>query len=99
MSVVAVGWLFFRADSMEHAMRLISAAVRHSDPVWAGSHIRSVLMGLALVAGCDLFLRSFAWDRVSRWSPGARALLQGVLLACIVARWGRETPNFIYFQF
>ena len=99
MSVVAVGWLFFRADSMEHALGLIAAVVRHPDPVWTGSHFRAVLVGLALIAGCDLFLRSFAWDQVSRWPAGARAVLQGVLLACIVARWGRETPGFIYFQF
>jgi len=99
MTVVVVGWLFFRSDSLSHALGLISAGLRGPDPAWGSTHLRAVMVGWAMIAGSDWFLRTVDWERASRWPAWSRVGLQGALLACIVARWGRETPNFIYFQF
>lgn len=99
LSVVGIGWLFFRATSLKQAFGMMDAAWTRPGPSWGHSYLIAVTIGVAMVALSDAFQRRFPWDRVGQWSWKRRAMFQGLLLAFIVARWGKEAPSFIYFQF
>jgi len=99
LSVVGVGWLFFRATSLSHAFSLLEAWWKGQPPPWAGSYALAVVPAIAAIFAMDVFNRRFPWDRVVRWPMTARVGIQALLLVFIVARWGREASPFIYFQF
>jgi len=97
--VVGVGWLFFRATSLNHAFEMITSIWSKPAPLWESSYLLSVGIGVAMFAICDGFQRRYPWEQVAQWSWKRRAILQGVLLTFVIARWGKEAPSFIYFQF
>jgi len=47
----------------------------------------------------DVFNKHFDWERVSAWPWLLRIGVKSILLVFFVARWGKEPPSFIYFQF
>ena len=99
MSVVGIGWLFFRATSLSHAWNMIQSSWQAPAPAWTSSYMLAVAFGLMLVAIYDWIHSRISWERARAWPWVARVTIQGILLALIVARWGKEPPSFIYFQF
>lgn len=97
--VVGVGWLFFRATSLKQAFDLIESTWSKPAPLWEFSYLVAVGIGVAMLALCDGFQRKYSWEQVSNWSWKRRSIIQGILLAFVIARWGKEAPSFIYFQF
>ena len=97
--VVGVGWLFFRATSLKHAFDMIESVWSKPAPFWQSSYSVAVGIGVAMLALCDGFQRKYSWEQISNWSWKRRSIIQGVLLAFVIARWGKEAPSFIYFQF
>jgi hypothetical protein len=97
--VVGIGWLFFRATSLKHAFDMIESVWSKPAPFWQSSYLVAVGIGVAMLALCDGFQRKYSWEKVSNWSWKRRSIIQGVLLAFVIARWGKEAPSFIYFQF
>lgn len=99
LSVVSLGWLFFRATSVGQALGLLQAIWTRPAPAWAFSFAWAVVPGLAAIALSDLFHRRFPPEVVADWPWGRRAAIQGALLIAIVAQWGKVPPGFLYFQF
>lgn len=99
LSVVSLGWLFFRATSIGQALGLVQAIWNRPAPVWAFSYAWAVAPGLAAIGAMDLFQRRFPPEVVAGWPWGRRAAIQGALLIAIVAQWGKVPPGFLYFQF
>jgi D-alanyl-lipoteichoic acid acyltransferase DltB (MBOAT superfamily) len=99
MSVVGFGWLFFRASSVSHALEMIQAVARDRPPSWSTNYALAVSFGLLAVWFYDVFNQHFHWERVSAWPWSLRVVVKSILLVFIVARWGKEPPSFIYFQF
>ena len=99
MLVVGLGWLFFRATSVSHAWAMIQSVVNDQPPNWSTDYALAVSFGLLVVWFYDVFNKHFHWERVSAWPWSLRVGVKSVLLVFIVARWGKEPPSFIYFQF
>ena len=99
MLVVGLGWLFFRATSVSHAWAMIQAVVNDQPPNWSTDYALAVLFGLLAVWFYDVFNKKFNWERVSAWPWLLRVFVKSILLVFIIARWGKEPPSFIYFQF
>jgi D-alanyl-lipoteichoic acid acyltransferase DltB (MBOAT superfamily) len=100
LSTVGYGWLLFRAGSMERVVELHRALVSWRSPDWLGPFAVGVAawwLPLALV-------QCWQWRRRNLLAPlrapvWQRCLLQGTLLAALLAFWERETVPFLYFQF
>jgi alginate O-acetyltransferase complex protein AlgI len=97
---VCLGWLFFRAESLDQARRILClmAGGLHFDP-WAWSALTELLSySLPLVAFQALqAFKGEAW--VLRSAP---PLLQGAVFGALfylVALYGAVSDAFIYFQF
>ena len=99
MTVVGFGWLLFRARSFSHVMHLLLDPAQGVSPAWGPSCARALIPLLLVLALVDCVYRFLPWSRVARWSALQRGALQGAVLLCILARWGRQPPSFIYFQF
>ena len=99
LSLVSLGWLFFRAPSIGQALGLVQAIWNRPAPVWAFSYAWAVAPGLAAIGAMDLFQRRFPPEVVAGWPWGRRGAIQGALLIAIVAQWGKVPPGFLYFQF
>ncbi len=99
LSVVSLGWLFFRAPSIGEALRLLRAIAEQPAPAWAFSYAWAVVPALAAIGLSDLFHRRFPPEVVASWPWSRRAAIQGILLIAIVAQWGKVPPGFLYFQF
>jgi len=99
MLVVGLGWLFFRATSVSHAWDMIQAITVDQPPSWSTNYALAVSFGLLAVWFYDVFNKHFDWERVSAWPWLLRIGVKSILLVFIVARWGKEPPSFIYFQF
>ena len=99
MLVVGLGWLFFRATSVSNAWAMIQAVSQDPAPSWSTDYTLAVSFGLLAVWVYDRFNQRFPWERVSAWPWSMRVLVKSTLLVFIIARWGKEPPSFIYFQF
>lgn len=99
MMVVWLGWLLFRATSVSHAWEMIQAVSNDQPPVWSANYALAVSLGLIAVWFYDIFNEHFNWERVRTWPWLLQVAVKSVLLVFIIARWGKEPPNFIYFQF
>ena len=99
MMIVSLGWLFFRATSVSHAWAMIQAVINDQAPSWSADYAIAVSFGLLAVWIYDVFNKRFPWEKVSAWPWTTRVLVKSILLVFIVARWGKEPPSFIYFQF
>lgn len=99
MIFVGVGWLFFRATSLEQVSSMLGAMGNSDNPVWILGYTRAVLIGVAALLLMDIVHRRIPLDRMVQWPTWARGLVQGLLLIFIIAKWGKQPPAFIYFQF
>jgi len=99
MLVVGLGWLFFRATSVSHAWAMIQSVVNDQPPNWSTDYALAVSFGLLSVWFYDVFNKKFNWERVIAWPWLLRVFVKSILLVFIIARWGKEPPSFIYFQF
>ena len=99
MLVVGLGWLFFRATSVSHALGMMRAIANDPPPSWSTNYALAVSFGLLAVWFYDVFNKYFHWERVSTWPWLLRVVVKSILLVFIIARWGKEPPSFIYFQF
>jgi alginate O-acetyltransferase complex protein AlgI len=99
LSVVSLGWLFFRAPSIGEALRLLRAIADQPAPAWAFSYAWAVVPALAAIGLSDVFHRRFPPEVAAAWPWSRRAAIQGILLIAIVAQWGKVPPGFLYFQF
>jgi len=99
MMVVGLGWLFFRDTSVSHAWAMIQAVCQDPPPSWSNDYALAVSFGLLAVWFYDVFNKYFHWERVRAWPWSLRVVVKSILLVFIVARWGKEPPSFIYFQF
>lgn len=99
MMVVGLGWLFFRATSVSHAWDMVQAVAKDQPPSWSNDYALAVSFGLLAVWFYDVFSKYFHWERVRAWPWSLRVVVKSILLVFIVARWGKEPPSFIYFQF
>jgi alginate O-acetyltransferase complex protein AlgI len=95
MLFVFFGWLLFRADSLRHALALISQLATTNTPIWFGEFVLVlILFSLPLIIS-EIYLRkhpiaNFGWPT---------ALLEGACLIAILLFWERAKTPFIYFQF
>ena len=99
MLIVSFGWLFFRAPSVSHAWAMIQAVKHVPAPSWSTDYAIAVSFGLLAVWVYDVFNRRFPWEKVIVWPWSMRVFVKSILLVLIIARWGKEPPSFIYFQF
>ena len=99
MLIVGLGWLFFRATSVSHALGMMRAIANDPPPSWSANYALAVSFGLLAVWIYDVFNKHFHWERVSTWPWLLRVVVKSILLVFIIARWGKEPPSFIYFQF
>ncbi len=98
--LVALAWVFFRAESLGAALEYLSRIAR----LQGGSTDRSAVALLALAAIAVLLI-----DRVQQrardhtpmlgWSPAARGLAYGLMVVPIVIFSGGAPVPFIYFAF
>jgi D-alanyl-lipoteichoic acid acyltransferase DltB (MBOAT superfamily) len=99
MLIVSFGWLFFRAPSVSYAWAMIQAVKHVPAPSWSTDYAIAVSFGLLAVWVYDVFNRRFPWEKVIVWPWSMRVFVKSILLVLIIARWGKEPPSFIYFQF
>jgi alginate O-acetyltransferase complex protein AlgI len=98
--LVAIGWIFFRAESLTEAMGFLGGIVAARPGLPSVDTLILVGSALALIALIDLAQRNAADHEVMlRWRPSWQGLAYaGLLLAIVVFAGGPKTP-FIYFQF
>jgi hypothetical protein len=99
-SVVAIGWLLFRAPDMTTAWAMLRALPRWETVAWAGTGLGYLLwfvVPMLVLDGIQRRRGSAEWG--SRLSPWQRALLLGALIYAIALAWSREPASFLYFQF
>ena len=93
--VVTVAWVFFRADSLTHALQFLSRWVDMSGANPTSQMLMTSLVLAAAVVGDWLLQRG-------RFYPKPKSLRWGLYLAiatCVVLGWNDEANQFIYFQF
>ena len=96
-TAVTIAWVFFRADSLEHAVtylthpfdNLIYGGVRRAWPA---------ILTIGLLVSVDYFLQKQA---LPKWfqSRALRILAYGFIGTLIALRLGKANASFIYFQF
>jgi D-alanyl-lipoteichoic acid acyltransferase DltB (MBOAT superfamily) len=99
-SVVAIGWLLFRAPDMTTAWAMLRALPRWESVAWAGTGLGYLLwfvVPMLVLDGIQRHRESADWG--SHLSPWPRALLLGALIYAIALAWSREPASFLYFQF
>ena len=93
--VVTVAWVFFRADSLTHALQFLSRWVDMSGANPTPQMLVTSLVLAAAVVGDWLLQRG-------QFYPKPKSLRWGLYLAiatCVVLGWNDEANEFIYFQF
>ena len=101
---VSVAWVFFRADSVSHALQMLLGLFVNPKGFWADDIPQA--WGLVLIALCVGGLSPWAADLqrkatvyLERLSPRWGVMVLTILL-CAVLFYGPEgVPNFIYYRF
>lgn len=112
---VNLAWIFFRADSLESAMQMLSilfSPVAWSEALGSIANPLSLAVGMsstefvlsfyliAILIALDLLFRDRGIDRVtSGWGFQARWVLSWVFLSHLLLLAPSSTGSFIYFQF
>jgi D-alanyl-lipoteichoic acid acyltransferase DltB (MBOAT superfamily) len=94
---VCFTWVFFRAQSVEEAMLVLT---RLFDTSWIDPKVPLMLVVLALAVWCYQFF--YASGRVTRWLvelPAVRLALAWAMIAYLMVFAQPSTQAFIYFQF
>ncbi len=99
LGVVLLGWIFFRADSVDDALRLIATlgSIDLEDAWRAPRAVWTVLIGFALVLVPAH--RAIEGLRLGAGDPWSRAIATCWLLVLSAVLSADETVPFIYFQF
>ena len=101
---VSVAWVFFRADSVSHALQMLQGLFVNPKGFWADDIPQA--WGLVLIALCVGGLSPWAADLerkatvyLERLSPRWGVMVL-IILLCAVLFYGPEgVPNFIYYRF
>jgi len=100
-AITCLGWVFFRAENMEHAMLFLRSmtSIQHLPGMRTSSNLTAIaLIGLSFAYELGLFARTRGWITIQPLSPMACAIRNGLLLGlCVVAPGSSRA--FIYFQF
>jgi alginate O-acetyltransferase complex protein AlgI len=100
MIFVGVGWVFFRAQSMDQLLVLVEGLSRWSVPVWGGTYVWQVgCLSLPLLVVQGWQYRTGEFDCPPFRGVVMRGLVFGILFLGVLAFWEREPAPFIYFQF
>ena len=100
MLFVGIGWMFFRASSMEQIVTFARAAGDFTLPMWWLTYVRSLLILMAPIMAVQLWqARRNEAESFRLWPRPARIVAQGILLLAINVWFGRTASPFIYFQF
>jgi len=105
LGVVIVGWVLFRADTFDHALRMLSAMVGfvHGENVRTVAEFLNAQLALAMLAGIVFSMPVYRWLRdrltphVASWA-GAPALTSLFAIAGTKVLSGAYSP-FLYFRF
>ena len=94
--VVAIGWAFFRADSIEQALQVLGGCFRFAEATGAGF----LLLGLiaSLTVGLLVVQRLRLKDRILALPPAIQGLIAGLLTALVYFISATES-EFIYWRF
>ena len=96
-SVVTIAWVFFRADSIEHAVSYL--AHPFDNPLHGGVRRNwPAMLAIGLLIPVDYFIQKQAGPK---WfhSRSFRILAYGFVGTLIALRLGKANASFIYFQF
>lgn len=97
--IVNIAWVFFRADSFQHALEVIKAGIKSPGQVTLDvSGLVWLVLGIFVVTDILLYNTRFdiALDTKPRWQ---RWLVYIVFLGCILMFSGTVKHPFVYFQF
>ncbi|MCX7699571.1 MAG: MBOAT family protein [Gemmataceae bacterium] len=107
--VVMIGWIFFRADNLSHALALLRAAVDFRNPAGhpATDYVQlelAIVLGVGWIAAMPLAPMTKPWrDRLERMGGLGRTVEWLLLLAlaslCLITVVGGTYDPFIYFRF
>jgi D-alanyl-lipoteichoic acid acyltransferase DltB (MBOAT superfamily) len=95
--LVVIGWVFFRAASMQDATALLRAMFTpEAGALPIGG---AVLVVMLLLAGSIAHLGRNSFEMDHRWKPAAAVGLAVLLLLSLVRIYGAVNSPFLYFQF
>ncbi|PHN08604.1 MBOAT family O-acyltransferase [Flavilitoribacter nigricans] len=102
-ALVCIGWVFFRAENLQHALDYLAQMVENPELNLAVLRKHLILIaGVAIFIGVEWLQRrrrhafEFSENRVPAW---ARAGIYLVTALCILLLAPRQETPFIYFQF
>jgi alginate O-acetyltransferase complex protein AlgI len=95
--LVVIGWVFFRAASIQDATTLLRTMfTTEAGAVPVGA---AVLVAMLLLAGAIAHLGRNSFELDHRWKPAAAVGLAVLLLLSLVRIYGAVNSPFLYFQF
>jgi alginate O-acetyltransferase complex protein AlgI len=98
--LVLVAWVFFRADHVGTAFRVLRRIATVRGPLFFDPVIVQGLLGIALVVGLDLFHRRVEfWENLRRYPLAFRWGYALALIFAVVLLGIDGGAQFIYFQF
>ncbi len=98
--LVLIGWVFFRAASVDQAFDIASRILTPSGPIFWDAILVQCGVGIAVVLGFDYFLRRTSYfERLDNFPIAFRWGYALSLLAGIVLLGIERGSQFIYFQF
>ena len=100
MAMVLVGWIFFRATSLEQLYAMFFVNSGAEAPLWRMEYVKGLIIfaiPLVCVECVQVFKKNLVWPVALPLVP--KSLFYGVLVAFILIYWEKEGTPFIYFQF
>src|SRR5688572_7046865 len=100
MAVVFVGWLFFRATSLQQLYAMLFENRDALHPLWIRDYLRGLLIFIAPLAAIEtiqLIRHDLTWPTLLPFVP--KSILYGFIFAAVLLYWENEGTSFIYFQF
>ena len=99
-ALVAVAWVFFRAQGAEQAFRVLRGIADPGGTTVGGGQLLLVLVWAAAVVAIDIAGRKMPSPyRVARRRPYQAGVLVGLGVLAVVLFSGQPSVQFIYFQF
>lgn len=100
LSFVMIGWIFFRARTVQHLVALAHSFADWGVPTWASSYVIALLLAILPLVLIEVWQAraqdEFATLRLPGW---LRSGVQGIMFLSILMFWERDSVPFIYFQF
>jgi alginate O-acetyltransferase complex protein AlgI len=95
--LVLIGWVPFRADSLQAAGTLLQSMFAWNvGPDRAGF---VGLVGMLAIAGAAAHLAKNSWQLEHRWRPAAGAGLAVLFALCLLVIYSGQRTPFLYYQF